>query len=202
MPPDWPDPPLLPYLLFQSPWGLMAVLLAVAVGMFLVGGRTGRRRTQQAALVPLLVAAALPILAWFVQTDTERMRTNTRRLVQAVVGPFDIETLETLTTEDARLLRWDRERLFQAARRASEIVEITDYTVTNLMARYQGGRYGKTYVAVIGRASYRGGGYGNAFKTSWILNWRRDGGRWRLSAVDAVQVNERDAEDILRGMIR
>ena len=201
MPPDWPDPPLLEYLLFESPWGLMVALLAVAAGIFLAGGRGGRRHVQQAAAVPLVAAVALPILAHFVRTDAERMRANTRRLVEAISDPLDMQTLRFLTADDARLLQWDREQLLRVARRASELVEITDYTITNLMVRRGSGRYGKTYVAVIGRANYRGG-FGSGFKTSWVLNWRKgDGGKWQLSAVDEVHVNGRDAEDILRSFV-
>jgi hypothetical protein len=200
-PTDWPDPPLLNRLLLENPWPLAIAFAAVAVVMFLVAGRRDDHRLRNLAAVPAGLAVGVIALGGMVTTEREQLEARTRALAEAVAEPFDLDAVRELTTEDARLLKWNREQMIAIARHAADRVTIDGYTVTNLMAHPESDRYGRTYIAAFGRAesSRRGGG---RFKTSWMLRWRRgDDGAWRLSEVEDVEVNNRSAERILASLL-
>lgn len=201
MPPEnWPEPPLLSSLLLENPWPLMVALAAVAVGMYLVAGRRDDRRLRMLTAVPLVLAGGVYGLASAVTTDREQLEANTLALAEAVTEPFDLETLKALTTEDARLLRWNREQLIAIARAAADRVTLDGYTVTNLMVEPPSEQYGRTYIAALGRAATRRGG--GSFRTRWMLRWRRgEDGKWRLSEVEKVHVNNRSADRILSSLL-
>lgn len=200
MPPNWPDPPMLEHYLLESPWGPAIVLAAVGVGLFIAGGRRASPLMQWVGGgAGVLLGVGLVLLAMSVQTGREKMVAGTEKLAEAAAEPFDLTTIEKLTTDDATLLGWNRQIMMAVARNASQRVSVDGYSVTAMDVIRDGPNRGRTYVAVIGRVRTELGGGG--FRSRWIMRWRKEeDGRWRLAAIERVTVNGSDATDILRRM--
>lgn len=201
-PPDWPEPSLFQSYVLESPWALAVALLALAVGLFVAGGRRDQARLQWSSLVPLLAAVGVLAVSYAVETDRERIAGQTRALAEAVADPFDAEAMRSRLTEDVYLLGLGgRDVLMRVAERASERVRIRRYSVMDLRVHVQGARSGRSYIAVWadteGGQRYPGGW----FRTQWLLNWRKEAdGEWRLSGVDRVFANGQNVEGELRQM--
>jgi hypothetical protein len=190
---NWPQPPLIEHLLLESPWTLAITLAAVAIGVFLVGGRSGNRRLQKWAALPLLIGVVAFTVAELVNTDRELMQQRTRRLVDAAVAdPIDIDTMRDLLDESVHLFVLDRERILAMARRAREIYRIDSATITTLLSRRDTPTAGQTLLTVLTRVSSKYGDY--PAKTRWLLHWRKDpAAGWIIDRLELVSVNDQPA---------
>lgn len=98
-----PSPPLLERLALEQPWAATLVLLALAVGAYLVlnaRGRPGRGGTIAGIIV--IIAGVHLVAATLVRTPRERMIDAARRLVDRVAAG-DAPGAGLILAEDARV---------------------------------------------------------------------------------------------------
>ncbi len=103
-PPPLPPAPLLESWLFESP--TLPAIAAVGLGIVLYAALSTRGRITSArisAAIGALLAVAVIVTAWLVQTDREIVKQLTRDMVQSVVAA-DTVTLGRLLSTDAVLV--------------------------------------------------------------------------------------------------
>lgn len=190
---NWPQPPLIEHVLLESPWTLAMTLAAVAIGVFVVGGRSGRRKLQKWAALPLAIGVIGFVVAAVVNTDRELMQQRTRALVDAAVAdPIDLDAMRDLLDESVRLFVLDRERILAMAQRARAIYRIDSATITTLLARRDTPTAGQTLLTVLARVSSKYGDY--PAKTRWLLHWRKDpAAGWIIDRLELISVNDQPA---------
>ena len=100
-----PDPPsvgLLTRFLFENPYPVGLVLLAVAGGLLWTGLREGRRERLTIAVIGIALGAAVLTIGAVVVTSGERSRKVTIELVEAAVAA-DVVAMMSLFADEATM---------------------------------------------------------------------------------------------------
>jgi len=197
-PPDFPDPPYLTVYTLEQPWPLCVTLLGVAVAVFVIAGRAGSRRGQYAAILPAAAGIIVPIVAFLVVTERERMTAATHALIEACAAdPFVKADFARLIDETAAMAYGDdtlkRDQIIALAENVLTRSPIVEHGVSALMVDRSADDYGKAYLAIFGRVAF-GGGFETPFKASAVIHWRRGAGdQWRAARIEQIFVNDRPA---------
>lgn len=194
---DWPSPPTLQYLLLENPWPLIAVAAALAVGLYVVGGRQGRPRFQLASLGCLLAGTIVFALSYYVETEREQLQRYSRDVVEAFADPFDRELLASRISEDVTLFNQNVASLMPVAERAASRTPVTSYWVRRVLVEQDGPHHARTGIHVSGKARYAD--TEQVFSVQAIFHWRRQPGEdWELYAVPDVWVNQQPGDSVIR----
>lgn len=197
---NWPQPPLVEHLLFESPWAIVVTLAAVAAVLFIAGGRSEKLIIQKLAIFPLLLAVAAPVLAANVVTDREQLEIGTRSLVDAATAhPVDLAAIETLLADPAALFTLDRDEILAMIRRARDRYDIESNTITLLRTRIDTPATGQSVFTALTRLRSNAGAFPT--KTRWLLHWSKTPaadadapfGPWRVTQLELLRINDRPA---------
>ena len=101
--PSLPDPSMLSHALFENPIPLVILAVALGLAAYALAARLDRRRVGLAAVgVAAVLGVGLVALSRTIQTDRERVQTQTWALV-AAVAEADGGVLDRMLSPDARL---------------------------------------------------------------------------------------------------
>lgn len=101
-PPELPPSPIVSGLLFENPWVIVVVLLALAILIYLWRHRAGNPRSLlKVSAVMIVLAGVLVLIAGTIKTSRERMVQASRSLI-ARVAAGDAPAIRSLLTPEAR----------------------------------------------------------------------------------------------------
>lgn len=188
-----PGPPLYERFLFEQPWPLIAVLLAVAVvGWWILAQRGRARASWVTPLVCLAAAAGVWLLATLVTTEREQLADRSRELVDAL-AEVDLNRVEGMLDSRVSLYLFDAPdgRNKQAILSAAEEYLGRRYTlvshqVHDVRAQVRGQGLGRTQVRVEATAE----GSRTPNMSWWQLDWVRSSPDepWRVSAIEPLWI--------------
>lgn len=190
--PALPDPPAFQRYVFEQP--LLPAIAAVVIGVIVFVGlrNAGKGKAALGVLAGLLLAGVgLYTAGAVVQTDRERLLLAQDELIGAVADA-DLESLETLIAEDARL-RAPRLRPLVDGLGKSGILTtvrtttggaypVRDYGIIERQGIIDGPNAARTQVYLRVESEAAGGTF------TWLrLAWRRDGsGAWRVIEIEPL----------------
>lgn len=196
---DLPDPPPLPptslvrWALFESPWALSVVLVALGLFLWMFFRSRAQTRRSWAALGLVVLAAAVVLMALLVDTPREQMRRTALELVRAVAAA-DAPGVSSRLTDDCRLYYFEAPDGLDLAPLLDRVrsdfapggkYRLKDYGVLESDACEELEARGRAQikVRVVPEAT------GAPVISWWRLDFRRDApGRWRVSGIQPLAI--------------
>lgn len=186
------QPPILENLLFEQPWPLAVVVLAVAAGCWVVASRRRRRgKLRLVAVSFVLLAVALLVMAHFVTTAREHLLSATAQLVAATESPTDGKVLDQLIAPDAVVTGPGGEVWLEYAQLRSELKsavdrhQIHEQRIRSVGAEVTSDTAGRSVFDLrtnVGKETFI------PIRTVWALHWARDdAGEWRIKQIQWLQ---------------
>ncbi|MBL0926744.1 MAG: nuclear transport factor 2 family protein [Phycisphaerales bacterium] len=187
-----PDPPVFERWLFEQPIPTAIVLGAVGLFVYMALNRQGRgREAVIAGGLCLVLGIAALVTGRLVETTRERLTALSFQLVSAV-GAGDSAAVAQLLDEGLTvgsggkaLPLLDRAWLIRAAEAAPSLLD--DVVPYSDGAAAEDGA-GRTHMIV--RARLRQ--LGTPTSSLWEFRWRRTGDRWRVVAIECLNINGRE----------
>ena len=204
-----PEPNMVSYLLFESPWPVVIALVGLWAVLRVIGVRQRKRGFHAAALVALALAVGVSALAWVVTTDREQVVAQTRRLVQAThpaeSGPSKVDRteLDRMIEPAAPIAVHDGPTLmpYREVRPALSRLEVAGQSIDQLAAgltqpdRAVSEVHLTTHLA--NPPTMR------PAPSRWRFHWRRDdAGGWRVRKITAVEFNNQPIDDKMTRQIQ
>lgn len=197
--PDWSSPPLAPYLLFENPWPVAAILGVVGLMLGFYALRYRIKGLWIGAVLAIGLAASAIGLAASVESTREQVMRLTRDLVSVTLPPLDEPGLAELLDDQVTLevagkkARTDRQQVLEQARRVDRTMEFPAWSIQAVDARAT--RPGVAQSKLRLSTTLRKGndpigalmGEGS-FPTTWLFEWRDDGEQWRLSRIEWLKL--------------
>lgn len=186
-----PGAPALEHLLLENPWPLAVVGLAGGVAAWVVLRQRGRERGAWTAGGALWVASsAVVTLAWLVETSRERVSAATMALVGRAARA-EAEGVGELLAPDAVLFppggggSIGRDAIIARVRDdLGGRWKLREWAVLETQASASGDT-ARSQVKV--RATAEAGGFPTF--SWWRIGWRREGGAWRVIAIEPASVS-------------
>lgn len=189
-----PQPPVWQQLLLERPWGAVGVLVIAAfLAVVVMNRREQFRRGLMIGGAILGVAGAIFATATLVETDHEKVRGATVRLIDAA-ATGDVAGTEALLASDSKLhlegmgsFSLSREELLAGVEALDQQVGVSDHGILDRTAVIDGPNVARSRVVV--RVGLQGGG---PTFSSWELTWRLEAdGAWRLARMECQSINGR-----------
>lgn len=190
-PPPLPEPSMLPVLLFEQPWLLLAGVLVVALLGSMWQRRNGSMRGAFAWLAGGLIACAgLYLVARVVVTDRERVAVATNDLVGATAS-VNIGGLRALLDDSVRLTYFraagglDKAGTIAAVQRElGQTYKVKDWMIQELQVAADGDSRMKTQV----RVRVTPADWNFPHISWWAIDWKKSGDAWRATGIRPLSI--------------
>lgn len=189
-PVNFPATPLLEAYLLQSPWLLMAALVALGVGLLAVFNARGRAAWGLAAAgIALALAGAAFVVSELVETTSERLQAQTRTLIDAAARG-DGEAVAGMLEAGAHVEAgaWSqaqgREAIRELVSTRVKAYDLRSWSVSGLRGTIDGEAGGRTLV----RVSVEPEATRLPYASWWMFTWRRDEqGAWKVRSIRLLE---------------
>lgn len=186
-----PEPALVPVLLFEQPWLLLAGVLVVALVGSMWQRRAGSVKGAFGWLAGgLLACGVLYLTARFVVTDRERVALATHDLVGATAG-VNAARLNELLDESVRLTYFrasgglDKAGTIAAVQRElGNTYKVKDWIIQELQVAADGEGRMKTQVRVRVTPS----DWNFPHISWWAIDWKKGGEAWRATGIKPLSI--------------
>jgi hypothetical protein len=197
-----PDPALLPKLLFEEPLLLTGILIVAAVGAFFFLNSQGKvKRAAIVGGIGLLIAGAVQVLAFSVETAREKIIAATTPLVDATAAA-DTARLDPMLHDSVKLTNdrgltagggelptggtWDKAQILSQVRsQLGDKWRLKEATVLDVQGVIDLPGQGRTQVRV--RATLDA--WSVPFTSVWRIEWREDSrGGWQVTGIEPVDL--------------
>jgi hypothetical protein len=183
-------------LLFDAPWWLPALLVAVGLALWISGNKRIDAGLKNAGYGFAGLAIALLLVSWFFDSDIERAVKRTHQLVDAVEDQNWQEMRTLLDPKVSFLFYNDRDQIVAGARTAAE-----EYGVKSIMVTHTEAKQADTVITVtITCIAFLGALQDRPFRSSWQLDWVETGEGWQLMTIHLVPDDARTDEAIKRAL--
>lgn len=191
--------PLWQEWLFENPWPLVIVLIAVAVVVRLVATRRKQPRVNFAAAGALLLAVGVYLLTMFVATDRERLVDRTKELVEAT-APLDSAAMDGLIARGAIVSGPDGAAWVEYDSIRSELEAVVgryggfDHAIRGLGAEVTSAVRGRSLLSLSTTAE----SIGMPIRTQWLITWRKESdGQWRVIEISWLEFQGRPPRNLM-----
>jgi hypothetical protein len=182
-------------LLFDTPFWLLGLFAVLGVGLWFSGNARQEKRLQYAGYAALLVAAALALLSYFVDTDREIVIKRTRQIVEAV-SKKDTATALKLLHPRASLADMNRQQIADRIGTAADQFGIKDVRITSLDVTPQ--PLGEEMTAALAAtANATTGVYSGPIPSTWDLTWVKSNNEWLLRDITPKPVPGMDVRNLV-----
>jgi len=192
-PPPLPGPPVFTQYTLENPWPLVAGfgLLAILIWFGLssrLPRRVGPALAGLAAGVAILVAAAGTLIT----TSREQVIAQTHSIVRSVANG-DVAGVDAALADSAALLGWaesaslDKPGILDRVRTdfaPGGRFRLREVGILELQASQDASDFARVQVKI--RATPEATGY--PFFSWWRLDYRLEGGRWRISGIEPISL--------------
>lgn len=184
-------------LLFATPWWLLGAIVIIGITLFVSGNRRQHAGVRLAGVLVVLLAVALLLLSYFVETDKEKASHDTREVV-AAVQDADWSKLKSLLDPHASLVTVlgtvykNRDDLIQGAQAAADRYALKSVTIRSLDATQD-----QAGIAVdLDVFSVQDATMDRPVPSSWRFDWEKSGDDWRLYRITCLKIGNEDARQI------
>jgi hypothetical protein len=197
--PHWSSPPLAPYLLFENPWPLAAILGVAGVMLGFYALRYRIKGLWIGAAVAIVLAGSAIGLAASVESTREQVMRLTRDLVHVTLPPLDEPGLSQLLDDQVTLelagktARTDRQQVLEQAQRVDRTMQFPAWSIQAVDARATGPGVAQSKLRLSTTIRKGNDPIGalmgeSSFPTTWLFEWRYDGQHWRLSRIEWLKI--------------
>lgn len=181
--------------LFDTPWWLPALFVAVGAVVFYVANNRQEARTRAAGLSVACLGIVLAAVSYFVDTDLEEAEANTRRLIDAVEkkdwptvrGLLDNNT--SVSIANAMTLYTGGDRIAAKAQEATERYGFQSIDVTSMQSRQD-----QTLITIsVGVLSVQDA-VGAPVTSRWEFDYLQSGDEWFLNEIRAIEIGRQQGE--------
>jgi hypothetical protein len=171
--------------LFDTPYWFLGLLAVVGVGLWLSGNARQEARTKAAALAVFLLAIALALVSYAVDTDKEKVTKRTHKLVEAVEKK-DKPALADLLHPRASMLWLTTPQITEKAASAADDYHLQNIHIGSLNVEQPNANEIEASVSV--SAHVEVSGLGGDAPSTWLLVWERTDRGWLLRDIKARQL--------------
>jgi hypothetical protein len=171
--------------LFDTPYWFLGLLAVVGVGLWLSGNARQEGRTKAAALAVFLLAVALALVSYAVDTDKEKVTKRTHKLVEAVEKK-DKAALADLLHPRASMLWLKKAEIIEKAASAADDYHLQNIHIGSLNVEQPNANEIEASVSV--SAHVEVSGYGADAPSTWLLVWERTDRGWLLRDIKNKQL--------------
>jgi hypothetical protein len=184
-----PEPSLLVRLFLEQSGWPAAIIAFLGLCVFLVMNSRGDGRALRVLGLWLLTAGAVWGLGRLVETTREEVALATRRLITSVARP-DLTALGNTLTADASftgkqmLPELDRAQILDRVQQAmTNQYPLDGWAVLEVQAHETAP--GRAQSMVLVRVEAKAGGINFSW---WLLDWRKEGGAWKISRIEPLAI--------------
>ena len=186
-------------LIFDAPWWLIVVPVAIGIAMAFFGLRKGDMTLRNVGVAILVIGVGIFIASKAVETDTEKVARQSRELV-AAVEKREWPKLSALLEPGAAVtllgvgeIYSNREQIVDACRSRADGSGVTALAITSLEPKREGTGQISAEVQIYVTANDGGG---RPFPTGWRFVWARAAdGQWLIHDIEAIQIGTIRAAD-------
>ena len=183
-------------LLFDAPWWLPALLIAVGLALWISGNKRVDAGLKNAGYVFAALAIAVLLVSWLFDSDVERAVKRTHQLVDAVEDHNWQEMRNLLDPKVSFLFYKDRDQIVAGTKQAAEDYGLKSIIVTSTEAKQADTVITVTITCFANLDSLQG----RPFRSSWQLDWVETGEGWQLMTIHLVPDDARVDEAIKRAL--
>lgn len=187
-------------LLFDTPWWLPLGLGLVGMAIWISGNKRRDRALLYIGSVAIVLALAVAIVSYFVQTPRERAEHASRAFIRAVVEQ-QLETAEAILDPRAHVnvlggstQYANRTQVMAAVDRADELFGLKSATITSLRSE----RQGPLIIIYVDVLSVQSATMDQGFPTSWQFEFQFTGDEWKLWRITLVKAPRFSLKDAAR----
>ena len=190
--------PLTDYL-FNTPWWLPTLIVAVGAVVFYVANNRQETRTRTVGLAIACLGILLAAVSYLVDTDLEKAETHTRRLVEAVEKK-DWPTVRSLldnntsvSVANAMTLYTGGERITTKAQEASDRYGFQSIDITSMKSRQD-----QTLITITANVLSVQDAVGAPITSRWEFDYLQSGDEWYLNEIRAIEIGRQQGEGAAR----
>src|SRR5450432_2001651 len=170
---------MLSNLLFETPWWLPTSLVALGIMLFFTGNRRAEKKIMRGGIVIALLGIAIALISYFVETDTEKVVSQTKQLT-AAIDKRDWEKFRSLLNPKTSFYFYhNRDELVAGAKATVERIGLKSVHLTGIETEKN-----DTLITVNVRA-YSEQDLAGPLVTDWQLEWQNFGNGWLLYSIQA-----------------
>lgn len=187
-------------LLFDTPWWLPAGLILAGVALWVSGNNRRDRALRGMGTTSLVLAVALMVVSYVVQTPVEQAEQSSRMLVRSVVSK-DLARIDAILDSQAHvvvqggdMLYANRRQITEAIQRATDLFGIKSAIITSLTSERQG-----PFISVaINVLSVQSATMDQGFPTSWLLEYQQHDDQWKLWRITFLKAARLSTLDVAK----
>jgi hypothetical protein len=184
-------------LLFDTPWWLPTVIAAVGVVLFVTGNKRTDAKFRNGGTAVILLAIALAVLSYLVDTPLETAKRQSRELVNAfeksdwtkmssILDPNATVTLHSLP------IYTGRDEIIAAAKKAHE-----QYGFKTARLLSASGTQADTLITInMSLLTEQSSAMAATLNSNWQFEWQQRADGWSLVEVRAMKIGSFSGEDI------
>jgi hypothetical protein len=184
-------------LLFDTPWWLPVLIVAIGAFVFVSGNRNQQARTRNAGAGIIFLAVVIILLTIFVDTPKKIARRESAQLVQdAVSGNWThfktlLEADVTLRMLGSSPLYAGAGELTAGAQAGTERVHLKEAHIRSLQVAESGSLVTTTMQIL----SEQDDPAAPMIDSSWQFDFEKTGNDWRIHEIRAVQIGQMSGDD-------
>ena len=176
-------------LLFSTPWWLPTAIALAGIFVFVTGNKRQLARPRNVGAGLMVLALALVLVSYFVETDKEKVTRQSRELVKAV-DDRDWTKMRTLLDPQVSLavvsanIYANRDDMIHGAQAATEQYGLKNVVITSLDTTQA-----QTVITVdMDVLSSQDFTMGRPIPSSWRFEWERFGKDWSLYRITCLKI--------------
>ncbi len=184
-------------LLFDTPWWFPTTLILVGVILFLSGNRRQKPGLRNTGVGLVLLALAVMLTSYLVETDKEKCLRQSRETVTAVQnGDWAKLTilLDARASVDvpSEMIYSNRDDLIKGAQDAASRFGLKSITITAIQAQQT-----QSIVTVdLNVITVQDATMGRPLPSSWEFEWLRHGQSWELDRITCLKIADMNLNEV------
>jgi hypothetical protein len=177
-------------LLFETPWWLPTLLAGAGIVLFWTGNRRQETRIRTSGLVLILLAIAVCITSYLVDTDRERALKDSRQLVYAVPQQ-DWAMMKRLLSPNCGLeimggipIYGSRDQIIDGAQKGVSQYGLKNVHVLSASADQTQDQIRVT-LTILSEQDFT---QGRPINSTWLMDWQKTGQTWQLIRITCVKI--------------
>lgn len=189
--------PLTDYL-FNTPWWLPTLIVAVGAVVFYVANNRQETRTRTVGLAIACLGLLLAAVSYLVDTDLEKAEAHTRQLIDAVENkdwPAVRSLLDNNTSvsvANAMTLYTGGDRIAAKAQEASDRYGFQSVDVTSMQSRQD-----QTLITITVNVLSVQDAVGAPITSRWEFDYLQSGDEWYLNEIRAIEIGRQQGEGMV-----
>jgi hypothetical protein len=182
--------------LFDTPYWLLGLLVVGTAVIWISGNSRQNDAIKRLALIPFLLAIALGLLSFLIDTDKEKVIKRTRQIVTAVEKQ-DKAAADQLLHPQADLAGFDKTAILARIGTAASQYHIGSIRITSIDVQPSGPDLSVVFSAT---ANLEMGSFSGPVPSTWTFTWEKTGQGWLLRDIRPINLHGIDLQSVIGNM--